>query len=210
MFLALYKNMEIERIDSYRYFFHLFSWGYAFVGAIIPMFWHQYGIMYPGSIGNLNWCWVADATSKFRLILYAPDFIIFALLNCLYGLIQFRIRGNQNSAAKRICKKMSIYVLVYAMINIFAIINRLQNYLSDGNGIFPLFLLQFLTQPLQGFLNAFAYAWNEPAFKDNYKNLFLKFRTKHVRSPHKQAEQERLIAHIHYDSDYPSQNVVIN
>eukprot|EP00026_Physarum_polycephalum_P021030 Phypoly_transcript_24016.p1 GENE.Phypoly_transcript_24016~~Phypoly_transcript_24016.p1 ORF type:complete len:182 (+),score=13.16 Phypoly_transcript_24016:82-546(+) len=154
--------MEIERIDSYRYFFHLFSWGYAFVGAIIPMFWHQYGIMYPGSIGNLNWCWVADATSKFRLILYAPDFIIFALLNCLYGLIQFRIRGNQNSAAKRICKKMSIY------------------------------------------------AWNEPAFKDNYKNLFLKFRTKHVRSPHKQAEQERLIAHIHYDSDYPSQNVVIN
>ena len=91
------------------------------------------------------------------------------------------------------------YLLTYAVINIFAMVNRLQEFFYDKN-YFVLYLLQFLTEPMQGFLNAIAYlpfpysslsppvfgsschpyssfdglryAWNEPDFLEQYKMLF--------------------------------------
>lgn len=45
MFLALYKKMDIEQVDKCRYIFHLVAWGYSFVGAIVPLFYHQYLIL---------------------------------------------------------------------------------------------------------------------------------------------------------------------
>jgi hypothetical protein len=45
---------------------------------------------------------------------------------------------------------------MYTLLNVFAIANRVQNYISD-HAVFVLYLLQFSTQPLQGFMNAIAY-----------------------------------------------------
>jgi hypothetical protein len=42
MFLALYKGLELERIDKYIFIFHAFAWGYSFIGAILPLFFKQY------------------------------------------------------------------------------------------------------------------------------------------------------------------------
>ena len=114
-----------------------------------------------------------DPNSNLRLLLYVPDSFIFALLIVLYGLIRYRLKDSQSSVADIICRKMSmypcfnlplyfsvilgIYLLVYTFINLFAIINRLQNYVLPKSAIFELYLLQFITQPLQGFLNAIAY-----------------------------------------------------
>jgi len=201
MFLVLYKNIEIERVDKYIYLFHLFAWGYASVGAIVPLVFRQYGIMFPGN--PLTWCWIEKAKSPYRLILYIPDTTVFFLLIILYGLIKYRLRGTNNILAENICNKMSIYLLTYALINFFAIVNRLQNYLSSSDAIFELYFLQFLTQPLQGFLNAIAYAWNEPAFVEHYERILTKFRTEHAPTSQEQQEQERLMSMVCYDDDNP-------
>ena len=37
MFLALYKNIELETLDKYRFTFHGISWGYAMTAALIPL-----------------------------------------------------------------------------------------------------------------------------------------------------------------------------
>lgn len=200
MFMALYINIEVETIDRFRFFFHFFAWGYAFSAALIPIFFNEYGIMYPGSVGTLQWCWVHDPKSKFRFALYAPDTVVFVLLVLLYGMIQFRLRGIPNSAAQAICKKMNIYLLTYAIINFFAIVNRLQNFVFNS-GIFELYVCQFATQPLQGFLNAIAYAWNEPAFLDNYKNLIMKYTSRHVSTAEEKADNEKLLSYVRYDDD---------
>jgi len=211
MFLALYRDMEIEQIDRWRYLFHIVAWGYGCFGALVPVIAGQYGIMYPGSDGkNRSFCWIADSTSFYRLILYIPDTAIFFLLIILYGLIQYHLRSTKSYIGKMICKRMSIYLLTYAAINLFAIVNRVQNYIISGDNIYALYLLQFGTQLLQGFLNAFAYAWNEPAFVDNYKGLFMKFKhrknasskskVKNLNTPTEQTEKDRLMSYVLYDT----------
>eukprot|EP00026_Physarum_polycephalum_P010996 Phypoly_transcript_11186.p1 GENE.Phypoly_transcript_11186~~Phypoly_transcript_11186.p1 ORF type:complete len:301 (-),score=6.85 Phypoly_transcript_11186:256-1158(-) len=199
MYLALYKNVDIELIDKYSYIFHIFVWGYSFTAAILPIFFKQYGVMFPGN--SLTWCWIKDPSSSFRMISYIPDFIVFVLLIFLYGMIQFRLRNTQSSLADTICRKMCIYLLVYAVINLFAIINRVQNYVMGADAVFELYFLQFLTQPLQGLLNAIAYAWNEPEFVEHYKRLFMKFRTQHVPSQQIQDEQKHLMSMVCYDDN---------
>jgi len=200
MFLVLYKNVDIEKIDKYRIVFHILSWGYALVAGILPVFFHKYAAMFPRN--KKSWCWISDPNSIFRLLLYFPDTVIFMALVLLYGLIRFKLRRTQSTMANEICRKMSIYLLTYMFINFFAIVNRFQNFFFPKDAIFTLYLLQFITQPLQGFLNALAYVWNEPAFIDQYKQLFTKCKTQHVPTKQIQAEQERLMSLVCYD-DHP-------
>jgi len=93
---------------------------------------------------------------------------------------------------------MSIYLLTYTLINLFGIINRVQDFFYPDN-IFVLYLLQFIFEPLQGFLNAIAYVWNEPAFLEQYKRLFTKCTTQHVKTISIQEEQQRLMSMVCYE-----------
>jgi len=202
MFLALYKSVELETLDKYRFIFHMISWGYALAAGLAPLIKGKYGIMFPGH--HFSWCWIRDSHSGFRMMLYFPDTIIFVVLIILYMLTRQRLKSTQGTLANEICQKMSMYLLVYVFINLFAIINRLQNFFAPDDIVFPLFLMQFLTQPLQGFLNAIAYVWNEPAFIDQYKQLFSRCAC-HSRARIRplatsiQEENERLLRSIVYD-----------
>lgn len=201
MFLVLYKEVEIETLDKYRYFFHIVAWGFGIGASVAPLVKGGYGIMFPGHA--FSWCWIDGPHADYRMILYFPDTFICLLLIIMYLLTRHRLKSTQGTLANAICRKMSIYLLVYVCINVFAIINRLENFFSkDKTIVFPLFIMQFLTQPLQGFLNAIAYVWNEPAFIDQYKQLFSKLGCLSTRMPmYKsiQEENEKLLQNIVYD-----------
>jgi len=201
LFLVFYKNMDFEQLERYKVIFHFFAWGYAIAGSVAPLAANQYGSLFPRN--KYTWCWIADPNSKYRLVLYVPDSTIYVALVILYCTLLYHIYYRENMASTIICKKMRIYLLTYVLINTFAIINRLQNFVSPNGAVFALYVMQFLTQPMQGFLNAFAYAWNEPVFVEQYKRLFSRLFSHCLRyqTPPTEinTEESRLI--VYYDSE---------
>eukprot|EP00026_Physarum_polycephalum_P012835 Phypoly_transcript_13173.p1 GENE.Phypoly_transcript_13173~~Phypoly_transcript_13173.p1 ORF type:complete len:326 (+),score=12.53 Phypoly_transcript_13173:28-978(+) len=196
LFLALYKNVELELLRRFKLLFHIFAWGYAAAATALPYMYNEYSMLFPQS--QYSWCWIGDPKSLHRLLLYIPDTFTFATLTALYFLLQFRLYGAHNTAAKAICKKMNVYLATYAAINLFAIINRMQNFVSS-DAIFELYLLQFATQPLQGFLNAIAYIWNEPEYLEKYKLFFYSCISLPLISTRTTEENERLAALMDYE-----------
>jgi len=175
LFLVLYKSMDFERLQKYKILFHVFVWGYSLAACLIPLIANQYALLFPGNKYSL--CLIGDPASSYRLLLYIPDTLVYTALVILYCLLQFRLyssHNSHNSYSEMICRKMRIYLLTYVLINTFAIINRVQNFFFPDRPVYVLYLLQFLTQPMQGFLNGIAYAWNEPVFLEQYARLFKK------------------------------------
>jgi len=78
--------------------------------------------------------------------------------------------------------------------------NRLQEFFFPERAFFVLYVLQFSTEPMQGFLNAIAYVWNEPEYLEQYKILFSRCTTTKVKIIQVQGEQERLMSLISYDT----------
>lgn len=195
LFLVLYKNMEFEEIRKFSLGFHLLAWGYPLIAIIIPLVKDKFILMFPD---NMAWCFVPN---PYRMFLFFPDTAVFFILAVAYCLIWITLRKAHNSAAQEICRKMSIYLLTYTCLNLFGIINRVQDYFFPGENVFVLYLLQFIFEPLQGFLNAIAYVWNEPAYIENYKRLFTHCTTQHVKPLSVQAEQEKLMSMVFYESE---------
>jgi len=193
LFLAIYKDVDMEFLAKFKIsiLFHVICWGYATVATVLPYLTDEYGLLFPEH--RYSWCGIKDSGTSYRALLYYFDLGIFVILIILYGLIRHRLRNALNSAAKMLCNKMNIYLLTYALINLFAIINRLQSYYSTKQ-IFALFFLQFLTQPLQGFMNAIAYVWNEPIYIEHYKLLFAKTSQNIVLMNETEEEREKLQA----------------
>eukprot|EP00026_Physarum_polycephalum_P011425 Phypoly_transcript_11651.p1 GENE.Phypoly_transcript_11651~~Phypoly_transcript_11651.p1 ORF type:complete len:295 (+),score=-1.18 Phypoly_transcript_11651:3-887(+) len=156
LFLAIYKDVDMEYLGKLRVTIltHMLAWGYASALTIIPYIYNEYGILFRDH--RFSWCSIEDPQSTYRTFLYIIDMGVFVILIVLYYLIRHRLQNVHNSAAKIICNKMNIYLLAYALINLPAIVNRVQNFWSQ-NQIFELFLIEFITQPLQGFMNAIAY-----------------------------------------------------
>lgn len=171
LFLVLYKNLDFEKLEKYKVLFHFFVWGYAAGASFATLAAGGYGPDFPS---KYSWCWVAENQSNFRLLFYIPDSTIYLILVIIYCVLQLHLSNTHNTSAIVICRKMRIYLLTYVLINTFAIVNRLQGYFLPQHQIFAMYVLQFLTQPSQGFFNAIAYAWNEPVFVDQYKRLFTK------------------------------------
>jgi len=202
MFLVVYKNMEFEQVQRFSVLFHFIGWGYPIVSAVIPLIENQYAPVIPKPLDIKAWCWIAG-NNGYRMLLYVPDVIIYISMITLYCFLRFRLYNSRNSQSVIICRKMSIYLLTYVVINTFAIVNRMQDFFMPDVDIFALYVLQFLTQPSQGFLNAIAYSWNEPVFQEQYKRLYMRLTTRHIPTFHVQQEQERLIKAMVYYVEEP-------
>lgn len=193
IFLVVYKDMEMEDIKKYQIFFHAIAWGYPTFAFIYPLVKNDYVLAFPDN--KNSWCFVPE---KYRMLMIFPDTVIFFLLIIIYLLNHCKLRSTKDFAATLINKQMSIYLFVFTIINVFAIINRMQEFFSTKT-FFTLYLLQFITEPLQGFLNAFAYVWNEPEYVGRYKSLFSNCVPQKTTISINQEENEKLMSLVCYD-----------
>jgi len=145
--------------------YHGFVWVPSLFFAALPLFAGVYG---PAGA----WCWIKSDSQVWRLcMLYIPLLLLFGFVIFLYVWMAIRVykdwkemkrRGQVNDLTKQrhiaVFKRLSAYPFIFILVWIFSIVNRLYDLVSDDNSIFLLAVLQCIFMPLQGFINALAFA----------------------------------------------------
>lgn len=181
--MAVVLSKPIAHLEPYYKYYHAVSWGIPLIFAFLP-FAFQTKELGPIYVHIGNWCWIGGNYSLFRMYLfYGLVWAIFLYNVICYSIVGYKISQmskflNDTQHAMKTRKHTSRFVLktlVYMgafLINwVFSTANRIQA-LVDPTPSYFLNLLQCITLPLQGFMNAliyfaFAYYSIEEAEEDN-------------------------------------------
>ncbi|KAJ8038413.1 Cyclic AMP receptor-like protein A [Holothuria leucospilota] len=122
------------------------------------------------------WCWVQEGDDVWRFaVWYIPLFLLIGVMFIVYIIIVYRVnrqaglwqgsyspdQERQRAMLKEFVKPLKIYPLIYMILFIFPLINRLQNAISKSSEpIFAITLLHAVSSPLHGFINAVVYGLN--------------------------------------------------
>jgi len=171
LYVRVVHNKKPHWVEKY---FHVFCWGASLILSLPPWFkrpitWGPAGV----------WCWIAAEPIDARYSLfYAWIFAIMITICVIYVLIGIHVRGTLQSAdreklRKKVLIRLVAYPAVFVVVWLPATVNRIQNSAQPLNPIVELYVLHVLFVPMQGFLNAIAYGWNE-GLVVQYKGLFLR------------------------------------
>lgn len=171
------------RTDRWEFGFHAAVWGVSAFFTIIPLFNQTYG-------DSGTFCWLRTSAMRFG-VFYIELFIIFVVVIVLYLLVlkvlrdQSRVakvigsaKGESDAEAahrRRMEGKIKAYVLVFIILWLPAIINRVHQLFADRPE-FWLVLLHSLCVPLQGFVNSLIYASTEDGTLRMLRNPIEAFR----------------------------------
>lgn len=153
---------------TWEWRYNVFVWGSAVILTVIPLFDSSYG-----DAGSF--CWIRTPGMRFG-VFYIELFIVFIVVIVLYALT-FKALRDQARVAKvigsakgesdvdvqqrqRIESKIKVYVLVFIVMWLPAIINRVHQLFADRPE-FWLVLLHSVSVPLQGAVNSIVYASTE-------------------------------------------------
>ncbi|XP_060069964.1 cyclic AMP receptor-like protein A [Ylistrum balloti] len=159
----LYQNVvKMKSLEKFEKIFCLNCWGIPFVIALVPLIAGRYG---PAGA----WCWIVDAWDLERLFLwYIPLFLGIFFMTIVYLYIVYTLKRKastwhgtydpdmeqKKAQMRNDITALRFYPLVYLVINIIPLINRIQNAIHEDKPVFGLILGQSITAPLQGALNA--------------------------------------------------------
>jgi len=166
--MAITLNLYLVVVFHYKdvkhrteYVYHCVVWGFALLAAGLPWFNKAYGI---AGI----WCWIIWDYQIYRWCLYyIPLFLVIVAVIVLYSLIYSTVIANlkeqkdekHKAEAKNLLAKLRAYPIVFFIIYVFSITNRIYDWLSPDDS-FPLYVLESLTTPLIGFVNSIVYLAN--------------------------------------------------
>eukprot|EP01147_Barroeca_monosierra_P007733 gene7733-7731_t len=186
--LTFYLHMLIiQGRDTARYErgYHLIVWGLPLIPAVIPLAFQAYA---PAGA----WCWIVETQVLMRFVLwYIPMLILLIGIGISYAMMYRRLRydtmifkgSHENAVQEEFesheenIRTLRWYPVVYVVLAIFSIINRIQNAVHPSRPIFALYLLHSFSSPLQGVFNAFVYltnvaTWTSCNFRSIKKALF--------------------------------------
>jgi hypothetical protein len=145
--------------------YHAVCWGTGLVMALIPVMLGAYG---PGG----SWCWIDKRHTSLRFVLwYIPLFLIIAgmIAGSVYVLAKVRRKtkawsGTYNPQIEKEKKWMNdqvnpvkYYPVLYLLVSLCPLINRIQNAANPDHPVYELYLLQAVFAPAQGLFNAVYY-----------------------------------------------------
>jgi len=151
-----------------EFIYHGCVWGFAVLAAGVPWSTRAYGI------AGL-WCWIVWEWQVYRWALYyIPLFLVIIAILVLYSLIyaailmSLKFQGKQGDReGQRLLIKLRSYPIVFFVVYAFSIANRIYDWVSPDDS-FPLYILESLTTPLIGFVNAIVYL-SDPETKTLWK-----------------------------------------
>ena len=168
---------------------------YLLVSVLVPIFFASIPFI-NDSYGPAGlWCWIDNETvleKVFRFIAwYIPSYIIVFLMFVVYIIIICRVTmhvrsydpTNPYSNIQRELLKKEIFPLMkypclFLLLNIFPLINRIQNTIDPFHPVFILTLLQALSSPLLGLCLALVFALDTQTLKElKWSNLKVHFAT---------------------------------
>ena len=161
--LSLYFKLVFHR-NMYKYEKCLtaFCWAFPVVPMLAPFISDMYG---PAGV----WCWIKNDW-RWRLadwyFLRVSSLVVFIYVMIHMTTVMYRMRDTtaastraQNTLNKDI-KTLRVYPIVYFLVNLFPIVNRIQNAISGNEQtgyVFTLLLLQAMMDPSFGAIIAVVY-----------------------------------------------------
>jgi len=125
------------------------------------------------------WCWIRDyddnrwdsfGASLQVAMFYAPLTVIFLFNLWIYGFLGIKVGELMQTRMKvRIQKRLLLYLLVFQLCSVWGLANRIYQATHPGHKFnYLLLCLDSAFGPLQGFLNALVYGFNQK-LRDRYK-----------------------------------------
>ncbi|KAJ8030437.1 G-protein coupled receptor 1 [Holothuria leucospilota] len=152
--INLYLNaVMMKSTEKYEILYSAIVWGFSLFMACIPFIGNHYG---PAGA----WWW------------YIPLFLLIGVMFIMYIVIVYKVnhqsglwqgtynpdQERQRDMLKEYVRPLKVYPLIYLVLSIFPLINRLQNAFSKSDEpVFVLSLLHAASSPLQGLINALVY-----------------------------------------------------
>lgn len=155
-------RVRIERLEKY---YHFICWGTAILSGV--------ALASVDVIGHAGlWCWIPSDYPLARLAFwYGPLFVIILYNIVVYWRVSVALGDFATAEVKdKIVGRLRLYVLVFLILHIPAVINRVQNYIAPDSPVFILGALQACIEPQQGFWNAVVYGLNKKVLQE-YKRL---------------------------------------
>jgi len=158
-----------ESSEKYEKWYHAIAWGLSLATAIVPLLTDDYG---PAG----TWCWIMgrnDRQHMLRFVLwYGPLYIGIIILFIANIIIFCRVNkatsqftgtfSPEMEAKKKFLKdkvrSLKLYPLVYLLVSLFPIIDRIEDAINEDNPSYWLLMVHVVCNPLQGLANALVYA----------------------------------------------------
>ena len=199
---SIYMNaVKMKQTTQYEKKYHIISWGIPLIISFVLLAVGAYG---PAGV----WCWIVNKEELRFGMWYGPLLFTIMILFLVYPYIMWKvyklgqaaesgnldqIKNRRMTVLKDDVKTLIGYPIVYLLISIIPLINRIQNSISM-DPVYVLVIMHALFSPLQSVLNAIVHALNHDILsklrphqiKISLENLFRKKRS--------------LIGHITLDS----------
>lgn len=157
--------VKMKQTIQHELKYHILSWGVSLIISLAPVFADTYG---PAGV----WCWIIGKGEWRFGMWYGPLFFTVCVLFLIYPYIIWTVHKLDKAAAlgelNPIKKRAMVYVLndvkpsiaypiVYLLVSVFPLVNRIQNGIADEPS-FAIVVLHAISSPLQGALNAVVFA----------------------------------------------------
>ena len=155
--------------------------------SVVPFVDNSYG---PAGI----WCWISSKREIGKILrfvtFYVPIWILIGVIFIVYLIIIVKliweVRKWDNYSSKKDMKKKRIrkeiktlflYPIFFLLVNIFPIVNRIQNAFVPDHPLFPLYLLHAISSPTQGLGFTILFVVNKDTLREfkwsNFKTTLL-------------------------------------
>jgi len=158
LYLVVCRHLPTNR---YEKFYHLGVWTWALFAACIP-FVSGEGVYNTAGI----WCWFSKSYPAYRFVLFYVPFILqVVIVLVFYVLIIRQIRMKEDAEALDKSKvgllvnRLRAYPIIFFVLYLFPTVNRIYEAVSPTDS-FPLYVLQCISAPSIGLVNAFAYGFD--------------------------------------------------
>jgi len=160
LYLVVCWNLATKK---YEIIYHIAVWGWGLFAACIP-FVRGTGVYDLAGI----WCWFSKNYVVYRFVLFYVPFLIQVVIVLIFYIFIIRkitsgatAEGEaEQQKVKLIVHRLRAYPIIFFVLYLFPIINRIYDAVSSSDS-FPLYVLQVITAPSIGFVNAIAYGDNE-------------------------------------------------
>jgi hypothetical protein len=140
-------------VESNERRYHMVAWGVPGLLAILVGSLNAYG-----DAGN--WCWIKESEPVIRFFCYYLPLILVIACNLVSFVLVGRSLRDDSSAEGAVVFRLRLYLLVFVVVRLPGVVDRIQNALSPDEPVFIIVLLHSLLSPLQGFANSLVYGCN--------------------------------------------------
>ncbi|TPX33117.1 hypothetical protein SmJEL517_g03938 [Synchytrium microbalum] len=181
--LCLAFKWSVDDLPKLSPYYHAIIWGSTITMSTVLAATNKFG-------DAILWCWLPGSETALRMGLFYGIVWVCGFFNLIvYVFIGYELWKAQRqlknvlssssdlSASKvtrqsdpvlKYARRASLFILAYFFVWMPASVNRVQNSIPGSQPLYPLFVIQAITEPLQGFTTFLIYFWRVLAARRRY------------------------------------------